>query len=149
MLDRCKLQMLDVLNALPVPPPDEPEMRPGSESARKHWASTLRSVETPQVLSEVLQTYANILPNSAFKKGFRKWWLSDGGLDESRQKEKVDKELRRLGEGGGGGKSGRGAPPEPKEDVKKDSKELPPPQAETVHQVMLRLHTLDAGLVYY
>ena len=32
--------------------------------------------------------------------------------------------------------------------AKKDSKEMPPPQAETAHQVMLRLHMLDAGLIY-
>ena len=153
MLDRCKLHMVDVVNALPVPPPDAPDLRPGSEAARKHWASMLRSAEAPQALSEVLQTYVRMVPKAAFKKGFRKWWLSDGGVDEARQRERLDKELRKLGEGGGGGGGGsRGAKDADKKaddaNAKKDSKEMPPPQAETAHQVMLRLHMLDAGLIY-
>ena len=137
------------MSALPVPPPEEPSLRPGSESARKQWASTLRSAETPQVLSDLLQQYAKLLPRSAFKKGFRKWWLADGGLDEGKAKEKVDKELRRLGEVGSSGKpEKKNADRERKEEEKGSKSELPPPRAESAHQVMLRLHLLDAGLIY-
>ena len=38
--------------------------------------------------------------------------------------------------------------PEKEEEKVKEAKILPPPQADSVHQVLLRLHLLDAGLAY-
>ena len=59
---------------------------------------------------------------------------------------------RCLGEKGsgsrGGGGGGGGKEAEKKEEKVKEAKILPPPQADSVHQVLLRLHLLDAGLAY-
>ena len=141
--------MLDVFTAMPVLPPDEAaeggltrdkHMRPGSLAAREYWSGLVRDAESCVALGGVLLSYAHQLPKSAFRKGFRKWWLADGGLDEG--KAKVDKELRKLGAGGD------------KEREKRDNKEpqkpkeLPPAQSDSAHQVHLRLHLLDAGLAY-
>jgi len=128
-------------------------MRPGSESSRKHWASLVRSAADSATLSEVLLKYVHLLPKTSFRKGFRKWWLADGGVEEAKRAEREARE-------GGGGKELRGRPKdredrkegerreaEPKKESK-DSKELPPAQADSAHQVLLRLHLLDAGLAY-
>ena len=125
ILLRCKLQMVDVFNAMPIAPPEEfrPEdgadasLRPGSDASRQIWAMAIRDADTPSVLSTLLLKYAKLLPPTAFKKGFRKWWLADGGLQTDEEKKMhVEKELRRLGGekgsgsrgGGGGGGEGQG-----------------------------------------
>jgi len=150
VLTVCKLQMLDVVNAMAVAPPEEVRadgkseaaMRPGSEASRKVWANAIRDTDGPAALSLLLLKYAKLLPPTAFKKGFRKWWLADGGLvSEEERKRNVEKELRKLT----GDKGDKG---DKKEEKVKESKELPPPQADSVHQVLLRLHQLDFGLAY-
>ena len=113
----------------------------------------IRDADTPSVLSTLLLKYAKLLPPTAFKKGFRKWWLADGGIQTDEEKKMhVEKELRRLGgekgSGSRGGSGGGGKEAEKKEEKVKEAKILPPPQADSVHQVLLRLHLLDAGLAY-
>ena len=119
-------------------------MRPGSEASRRHWATRLREAATPQGVGELLVTYARLLPRTAFKKGFHKWWLSDGGKEEESraEKEKANKELRRVS---GGDKDAKG---KDGGKLEQPTKELPPAQAETAHQVLLRLRLLDHGLAY-
>ena len=86
-----KLCLLDVFSALAVPPPEDTNVRPGSESSRRYWLELVRDAETPSILGDVLLSYAKLVPKTAFRKGFRKWWLADGGLEDG--KARMDKEL--------------------------------------------------------
>ena len=143
LLARCKLQLLDVVNAWPVAPPEDfrdqrpGSERPGSEASRHVWAAAIREAGDPAALSTLLLKFAKLLPPHAFKKGFRRWWLADGGQAD-REAEAQAAQPQTRGE------------KKDKEEAKpvKESKELPPPQADTVHQVLLRLHLLDGGLAY-
>ena len=104
--------------------------------------------------AELLLQYAKALPKTAFRKGFRRWWLADGGLEDT--KVKLEKELRKLDAGGADKKSkGVAAAAAEKEradkekaDKEKESKENPPAQSDSAHQVLLRLQLLDAGLAF-
>ena len=96
---RCKLEMLDVLNALPVPPPEEggESLAPGSDGARRQWAALIRDAETPAMLSAILLRYVKQLPPTAFKqgfregeRGFRRWWLHEEGPKEKPKPPQAD-----------------------------------------------------------
>jgi len=177
LLECLKLEMLDVFAALPVAPPNEvatpaegepsrtarvndespSALRPGSDESRKRWVDLVATCEDLASLGAVLLQYVKAVPKTAFRKGFRKWWLADGGLEDA--KAKVDKELRKLGTSGEELK----AKVEKKSAVDKDKEkerekeklekaekenQLPPARSDSVHQVLLRLQLLDAGLTY-
>lgn len=135
-LDSAKIEMLDMCAAMPVPPPEDPTARSSGEASRRYWARQVCGAASASELSEALTAYARLLPKAAFKKGFRRWWLADGGSDEGKAKVAGDKELRSKG----------GA--EARSERDKEAKELPPPQADSAHQVLLRLQLLDCGLAY-
>ena len=166
LIERLQLEMLDLFAALPAPPPEDARVgtaaddvphssvRPGADECRRRWTDRLSTCEDAGSLGELLLQYAKALPKTAFRKGFRRWWLADGGLEDT--KVKLEKELRKLDAGGADKKSkGAAAAAAEKEradkekaDKEKESKENPPAQSDSAHQVLLRLQLLDAGLAF-
>ena len=166
LLERLQLEMLDLFAVLPAPPPEDARVgtaaddvpyssvRPGADECRRRWTELLSTCEDAGALGELLLQYAKALPKTAFRKGFRRWWLADGGLEDT--KVKLEKELRKLDAGGADKKSkGVAAAAAEKEradkekaDKEKESKENPPAQSDSAHQVLLRLQLLDAGLAF-
>ena len=154
-----KLEMLDVFAALPVAPPlSEHTARPASDASRRHWVNAVKAASTPDALSSLLLQYVRQVPRTSFRKGFHKWWLVDGGVEEEVKKpaagNRAEKEMRRLAptreDSAKGGKAGKASKADEKaaDDEPKEPKEHPPAQAVSAHQVALRLHLTDAGLAY-
>ena len=118
-LDELRYEMLDLYCATPLP------------NARKQteglagWTREVKAASTVHDLSLLLLQFARQIPRACFKKStFNKpvWWPFEGDDDDDKEKK----------------------PP-----VKaKEKSEEPPPRIESAHQVLLRLHLLDAALLY-